>query len=112
MLIVAVCLLLLTVQTRGVSGGRAADALSLVTTPFQIVIVKVHRAVASLWSEYVDWQSARRENVGLRADNERLRVHSVQVQETLLENQRLRRLLALQERLPLRTLPGEIIGRE
>ena len=112
LLVVAVCLLLLTVQTRGVSGGGAADVLSLVTTPFQIVIVKLHRAGTSIWSEYVDWQSARRENVGLRAENERLRVHSVQVQETQLENQRLRRLLALQERLPLRTLPGEIIGRE
>lgn len=112
LLVVAVCLLLLTVQTRRVSGGGAADVLSLVTTPFQIVIVKLHRTGTLIWSEYVDWQSARRENVGLRADNERLRVHGVQVQETQLENQRLRRLLALQERLPLRTLPGEIIGRE
>jgi len=39
-------------------------------------------------------------------------VQSLQVRETDQENRRLRRLLALRDRLPLTTLTGEIIGRE
>ena len=111
-LVLVVCLALLTVQTRGGVPGRAADLVSLLTTPAQIVLVKLHRGALSVWTEYVDWKAARREAGHLRADNEQLRIQALQVQETEQENQRLRRLLALRERLPLRTLPGEVIGRE
>jgi len=112
LLVLAVCLLMLTVQTRGGGPGRLTDALSLLTTPFQIVLVKIHRGAVAVWSEYIDWKSARRENAGLRVENERFRLQSMQVQETRQENERLRQLLALRERLPLHTLPGEVIGRE
>jgi len=110
--VLAVCLLLLTVQTRGGSTGRATDVLSLLTTPFQVVLTKLHRGAVSVWAGYLDWKWARRDNADLRVENERLRIQSLQVQETRQENERLRRLLALRERLPLRTLTGEIIGRE
>src|SRR5262249_11856105 len=43
---------------------------------------------------------------------EELRLRALQVEETREENARLRRLLALHERLPLSTLAGEVIGRE
>ena len=112
LLVLAVCLLMLTVQTRGGGTGRITDVLSVLTTPFQVVLVKLHRGAVALWAEYIDWKSARRENAGLRFDNERLRLQSLQVQETSQENARLRRLLSLRERLPLSTLPGEVIGRE
>ena len=112
LLVLAVCLLMLTVQTRGGGPGRLTDALSLLITPFQIALVKVHRGATSIWAEYVDWKSARRENSTLRVENEHLRLQSMQVQETRQENSRLRALLALRERLPLHTMPGEVIGRE
>lgn len=112
LLVLAVCLLMLTVQTRGGGTGRVTDALSVLTTPFQVVVVKLHRGAVALWAEYIDWKSARRENAGLRFENERLRLQSLQVQETSQENARLRSLLALRERLPLSTLTGEVIGRE
>lgn len=110
--VLLVCLLLLTVQTRGGGTGRAADVLSLLTTPAQILLAKLHRAALSVWTEYLDWKSARRDHSVLRGENERLRIQSLQVLETQQENERLRRLLSLRERLPLRTLPGEVIGRE
>ena len=112
LLVLAVCLLMLTVQTRGGGTGRITDALSVLTTPFQVVLVKLHRGAIALWTEYIDWKSARRENAGLRFENEGLRLQSLQVQETSQENARLRRLLSLRERLPLSTLPSEVIGRE
>jgi len=105
-------LLLLTVQTRGGGTGRAADLIGIVVTPVQGVLVKIHRGALSLWITYVDWKSVRRENMVLRAESERLKLQALQVEDTRAENVRLRRLLALRERLPLSTLSGEVIGRE
>jgi rod shape-determining protein MreC len=109
--VVAACLLFLTLQTRGY-GTRAGDALALVTTPVQSGLARVNRAAVGAWSTYLDWKNVRAENRRLRDENQRLRVESLQVSETVAENQRLRRLLALQERLPLATVSAQIIGRE
>jgi len=109
--VVAACLLLLTVQTRGHS-TPTAEALGLITTPIQSGLARVNRGAVNVWSTYLDWKNVRAENRRLREENQQLRVDSLQVSETATENQRLRRLLALQERLPLSTVSAEIIARE
>jgi len=109
--VVAACLLLLTVQTRG-RAAPAADVLALLTTPVQSALARVNRAAVTVWSTYLDWKNVRAENRRLREENQRLHVEALQVSETAEENQRLRRLLALQERLPLTTVSAEIIARE
>ncbi|MBM3220551.1 MAG: rod shape-determining protein MreC [Candidatus Rokubacteria bacterium] len=109
--VVAACLLLLTVQTRGHS-TPTAEALAFITTPIQSGLAKMNRAAVNVWSTYLDWKNVRAENRRLREENQQLRVESLQVTETAMENQRLRRLLALQQRLPLATLSAEIIARE
>jgi rod shape-determining protein MreC len=70
------------------------------------------RAPIASRSTYLDWKNVRAENRRLREENQRLRVESLQVSETTEENRRLRRLLALQEQLPLTTVSAEIIARE
>jgi rod shape-determining protein MreC len=110
--VVLVCLLLLTVQTRGTGLGPATDLVSLAFKPLQVLLVKVHRGALSLWSGYIDWKSARRDNAGLRAENDRLRVEALGVEEIRHENERLRRLLELRDQLPIATLSGEVIARE
>ena len=110
--VLLVSLLLLTVQTRGGGTGRAGELVGLVITPVQNLLVRIHRGAVGLWAVYVDWKSVRAENVVLRAENERLRVQSLQSADTREENARLRQLLALRDRLPLSTLAGEVIGRE
>ena len=105
-------LFLLTVQTRGGGPTRVADLVALATTPVQSLLAKAHRGALGAWHTFADWKAVRGENLALRADNERLRVESLQVRETDQENRRLRRLLALRDRMPLATLTGEIIGRE
>lgn len=110
--VVVVSLLLLTVQVRGGAPSRAGDAVAIVLTPVQDVLVKVHRGAIHLWTSYANWRSVRHENTVLRAETEHLRVLDLQREETEQENARLRRLLELRERLPLATLAGEVIGRE
>lgn len=109
--VVAACLLLLTIQTRGRS-TPTAEALAFVTTPIQSGLARVNRAAVTVWSTYLDWKNVRAENRRLREENQRLRVESLQVSETASENERLRRLLALQQRVPLATVSAEVIARE
>jgi rod shape-determining protein MreC len=109
-IVAGVCLLLLTVQTRGRHG--TADAVALITTPVQLALTAVHRAAFGVWSTYLDWKNVRAENKRLHEEVRELRVESLRVDETSQENRRLRLLLALQQRLPLATLSGEIIARE
>jgi len=110
--VLLVSLFLLTVQTRGGGATRAADLVALVVTPAQSLLASAHRGALGAWHTFTDWKAVRNENLTLRADNERLSVQSLQVRETDQENRRLRRLLALRDRMPLTTLTGEIIGRE
>jgi len=105
-------LFLLTVQARGGGPTRAADLVALALTPVQSLLAKTHRGALGAWHVFADWKAVRSENLALSSENERLRVQSLQVRETDYENRRLRRLLALRERMPLATLSGEIIGRE
>jgi rod shape-determining protein MreC len=109
--LVAACLVLLTLQTRGY-GSAAGDIFAVVTAPIQTGLAKASRATFGLWTTYLDWKNVRAENRRLRAEVQELRVQSLRVSETDDENRRLRRLLALQEQLPLTTLSGEIIARE
>jgi len=109
--LVAACLLLLTLQTRGY-GWVAGDFFAVVTTPIQTGLAKASRATFGLWTTYLDWKNVRAENWRLREEVQELRVRALRVSETDDENRRLRRLLAMQENLPLTTLSGEIIARE
>jgi rod shape-determining protein MreC len=109
--ILVVCLGLLTLQSRGY-GGRAADAVALLTTPVQTVVAAVPRAAVGAWSAYRDWKGVRAENRRLREEVQRLRVDALWVTEAVDENRRLRRLLELKNRLPVATLPGEVIARD
>jgi rod shape-determining protein MreC len=109
--LVAACLLLLTLQMRGY-GSVARDVFAVVTTPIQTGLSKASRATFGLWATYLDWKNVRAENRRLREEVQELRVQGLRVVETADENRRLRRLLALQEHLPLTTLSGEVIARE
>jgi rod shape-determining protein MreC len=110
--LVLLCLLLLTLQTRGLDGGPVGDVLSSAWTAAQSVLAKAHRAALGVWTGYVDWKTVRAENARLRGEAEQLRVDALGVEETRQENARLRRLLHLKARLPLATVSGEVIGRE
>ncbi len=109
--VVGFCLLILSLQTRG-EQPRATDVVAFVTTPVQKALAAVQRGAYGVWATYLDWKNVRFENRNLRDEVQRLRVESLVVRETSEENQRLRRLLDLRERLPINTVSGEVIARE
>jgi len=109
--VAAVCLLLLTLQMRG-HAARASDLLAVLTTPVQSTLARINRTTVGVWSTYREWKNVRAENRRLREEAQRLRIEALRVSETVEENQRLRRLLALKAAMPLTTLSGEIIARE
>jgi rod shape-determining protein MreC len=90
----------------------ASDHLAVLTTPVQSALARVNRATVGVWSTYREWKNVRAENRRLREEAQRLRVEALRVTETVEENQRLRRLLALKQSMPLATLSGEVIARE
>jgi rod shape-determining protein MreC len=108
---VLLCLLLLTLQARSQSPAPA-DVLAAVTGPIQTAVARAGHFATGLWSTYREWRDVRGENTRLRDEIQRLRTATLQVDETSDENRRLRRLLALQQRVPLATLASEIIARE
>ena len=109
--ILAVCLVLLTLQSRGRSLG-AAEIVGIATTPVHKVLNAIQRGAVSVWTTYAEWRNIRADNQRLRDENQRLRVEALAVSETSEENRRLRKLLDLRSHLPLDTLPGEVIARE
>lgn len=109
--VAGVCLVLLTLQMRGYAAG-ASDVLAVFTTPVQSALSRINRASVGVWSTYREWKNVRAENARLREEARRLRVEALRVRETVEENQRLRRLLALKQAMPLATLSGEVIARE
>lgn len=110
--VLVVSLLLLTLQGPSHGAWGPGEFVAWLTTPVQALLAKVQRSALEVWSTYRSWQDLRSENRTLRGEVERLRVESLQAREIREENSRLRRLLALKERLPIETLPGEVIARE
>ncbi|MBI4590509.1 MAG: rod shape-determining protein MreC [Candidatus Rokubacteria bacterium] len=107
-----VSLLLLSVRTPGGGGAWPGDLVGALLTPLQVTLAKIQRSALGVWSAYLDWKHVRSENQSLRAEVERLRIQALRVEDAHKENLRLRRLLALRDRLPLSTLAGEVIAKE
>ena len=110
--VLLISLLLLTLQLPGHEGWEPGEVLSWVTSPTQALIARIHKSAVSLWTTYRGWRDLQAENLALRDEVEKLRLEALQAAEIVEENARLRRILVLKERLPLETLPGEVIGKD
>ena len=68
--------------------------------------------IKHFWSDYVSLLHVRGENQRLRTSIDLLTEQNVQMQELLLENERLRKLLLLKERSSAQLISAEVIGRD
>lgn len=102
---------LLTLGTRG-PARLPVEWVGPIVTPFQRAATQLHRRALALWEGYRDWRVVRGENERLRREVETLQVNQLQLNEFQWENRRLRSLLGLAERLPLKTAAAEVIARE
>ena len=104
---------LLTVQHRHPADALwLADGVAVVTAPVQAATARLHRGAVTLWIRYLDWKAIRAEATRLRAEATALRLRQLRQEELETENQRLRALLLLHDKLPARTVGAEVVARE
>src|SRR5262249_35552128 len=104
---------LLTVQhARPGDGLWLADGIAFVTAPLQTRAARLHRGAVTLWSTYLDWKALRAEVIRLRTESTALRLRQLRQEELDTENERLRSLLGLHDRLVTRTIGAEVVARE
>jgi rod shape-determining protein MreC len=111
-LVLFASLALLTVQHKRPEGQWLADGVTAVTAPVQEAFARIHRGALGLWSTYREWKVMRAENKRLSAEVTALRLRQLRQDELDSENERLRSLLALRERLSVRTVGAEVVARD
>ena len=99
-------------QVRPTDGRLLSEVVSTVTAPIQTGLAQLHRGAAALWVSYLDWKGLRAEIERLRSEVTALRLRQIVQDELDAENGRLRTLLDLRQRLPVRTVGAEVVARE
>lgn len=92
--------------------GLVDAGLLKISAPLQYVATEAASALGGLLEEYVYLVEVGRENDRLRDENDRLREDNRLLRVQAGENDRLRDLLELRERLPGETLSAEVVTRE
>lgn len=83
-----------------------------IMAPFQRATSSVTGATADVWRAYVNLLGVERENGRLRGRLHELERRATEQRELELMNRRLKRLLALQRRLPAQVVSAEVTGRD
>jgi rod shape-determining protein MreC len=83
-----------------------------VMAPLQAVTTALARRSGDLWTGYVNLIGVERENSRLQGRLHELERHATHQRELELMNRRLKRLLALQRRLPTRAVAAEVSSRD
>lgn len=92
--------------------GLVDQGLLKISAPLQYVATEAASALGGLLEEYVYLVEVGRENDRLRDENDRLREDNRLLRVQAGENDRLRDLLELRERLPGETISAEVVTRE
>jgi rod shape-determining protein MreC len=103
---------LLTYQQARPDGVWLAEGIAAVTGPIQSVFARVHRGAVGVWTTYLEWKGLRTDAERLRAEVSALRLRQLRQDDLEAENVRLRALLTLHERMPVRTIGAEVVARE
>ena len=112
LLVLVASLTLLTIQQKRPEGRWLADGVTAITAPVQEAFARVHRGALGLWTTYLEWKVLRADNQRLGAEVTALRLRQLRQDDLDAENERLRSLLALRERLDVRTIGAEVVARD
>jgi len=112
LLLLAAFALLALQRARPGDGLLLADAVALVAEPVQAAVTRLHRTAFGVWQGYLEWKALRADAARLRAEAQALRLRQLRYEELEQENARLRALLSLRDRLPVRTVGAEVVARE
>lgn len=105
-------LILLSLQIEGQSGTLLFKTWTLTAqAPLIAAASAVTNGIRNVWSGYVWLVGARAENAELRDRVQRLSLANSSYQQVRQENERLRRLLELNERLPFKTIGARVVAR-
>src|SRR5262245_26349971 len=103
---------LLAYQQSRPGGVWLADSIGTLAAPMQTAFGRAHRSALSVWTTYLEWKALRADADRLRSEVTALRLRQLRQDELEAENVRLRTLLTLSERLPVRTMGAEVVARE
>lgn len=111
--LVTISILTLSLSSRKTypSYGPGRVAISLVA-PFQKMIVGTARYFRGVWEHYFFLISVVEENETLREELRQARASKNRYEEALLANQRLRRLMALEEKMPETLIAAQVVGKD
>jgi rod shape-determining protein MreC len=112
--------ILLAVQVRPrLPGAAAADqagvkvlrrGVTTVVTPPEEAAHASGMGIRGLWSRYVDLVNLKQQNEQLHAENQRLRLDQVAMEEDARQGERLQALLAFKQHYIDTTVPAQIVG--
>ncbi len=91
--------------------GPGRIAISLVA-PFQKALVGTTRFFRDIWEHYFFLISVVDDNASLRRELRETRALNHQYREVQLANERLQRLLGLEERLPRQMIAAQVVGKD
>ncbi len=112
-LLVLVALLLYSANLRKKSTTTIFERVVLtLTEPLQKGIDSVGAAIHGVWSNYLWLVDTRQQNVEVMRTNRELRAQLVAVNETMLENRRLKKLLDFVEDDPRKVLPALVVAED
>lgn len=82
------------------------------SAPLMGVIADFNRNLLSVWDNYLALVSAHKENQKLRESVRQLNVRIIENQDASLENERLKRLLALKTSIQIQSVAATVIGED
>ena len=105
------CFISLSVQSTGFT-GTVEGAGNLVIMPFQKLYNSVQNGISLLWAGFTELSEVREELKQTRLKLQKYESMAEEVSEIKRENERLRSLLNMKERLEFESLPAEIISKD
>src|SRR5262249_20794480 len=88
------------------------NVLFAIISPVESIFSGGFRSLGSTISNYFMLTGVKKENEQLKKDVEQLQIRLAMDEEQRKENDRLRKLLELRQKLPMKQIAGEVVGRD